>query len=271
VVGQSDCTGPARSARGRRLRARTLGPLAALLKDSGAPLIVRRPPAWRAALTLLGVIVSLVGLYIIYELGRYNAGYDRQAAAQQRTELEVQIEHLEKENRQLRTQLAELDTIRAGREHEQSELARSLGELQAQVARQSQELAFYRGVVAQGAATLGVKIEQLRITAGTRPSSYIVHMSLVRSERADSEAAGTVQLSLDGVAAGMAKTLDLASLTAGRQRELRYSFRYVENFDQELNVPATFKPERLAVEVQSSHHGVAPLAQTFLWSVEASP
>ena len=85
----------------------------------------------------------------------------------------------------MRTRLAELDTIRVGRAHEQAEVARAMGDLQAQVARQSQELAFYRGVVAQGAAPLGVKIEQLRVTAGVRPATFIVYLSLVRSGRAD--------------------------------------------------------------------------------------
>src|SRR5262249_1855258 len=188
-----------------------------------------------------------------------------------RTELTVQIEHLEKASRELRTRLAELDTIRVGRANEQAEVARALGDLQAQVARQSQELAFYRGVVAQNATTLGVKIEQLRIMAGPHPATYLVHMSLVRSGRAGTQATGIVHLSLDGSSDGGAKSLDLASLSAGRVRELRYNFRYLENFDQELNVPLAFKPERLAVEVQSSRRDVAPLSQTFLWSVEASP
>ena len=70
---------------------------------------------------------------------------------------------------------------------------------------------------------------------------------------------------------GAARTLDLAALTGGRVRELRYNFRYLENFDQELTVPLAFKPEQLAVEVQSSRRELAPLSQTFLWTVEASP
>jgi hypothetical protein len=240
--------------------------------DDGAPLVVRRrAPALRMAVLIAALVIGLFALYVTYELGRYDAGYDRQAAAQRRTELEVQIEHLEKDNRELRTKLAELDTIRLGRAREQADLARSLGDLQAQVARQSQELAFYRGVVAQGAATIGVKIEQLRITAGSNPSSYIVHMSLVRSGRADTEAAGSVHISLDGSYDGAAKSLDLPALTAGKVRELRYNFRYLENFDQEVTLPLAFKPEQLAIEVQSSHHDLAPLSQTFLWTVEASP
>jgi septal ring factor EnvC (AmiA/AmiB activator) len=239
-------------------------------KNGGRSLVVRqRTSALQTALLIAAVLIGLFALYVVYELGRYNAGYDRQAVAQQRTGLEVQIEHLEKANREMRTRLAELDTIRVGRAREQAEVARTMGDLQAQVARQSQELAFYRGVVAQGATTVGVKIEQLRITAGQRPATYIVHMSLVRSGRADAPATGSVQLSLDGTVAESARTLDFATLTAGRQRELRYNFHYLQSFDQELTVPLSFKPERLNVEVSSGR--LAPLSQTFLWSVEASP
>ena len=151
-------------------------------RGQGTPLVVHRTsPARRFLIGLASTLIGLFGLYVIYELGRYNAGYDRQAVAQQRTELEVKIEHLEAENRGMRTKLAELDTIRLGRGREQAEVARTMGDLQAQVAKQSQELAFYRGVVAQGAATLGVKIEDLRITAAPLPNVYVAHMALVRS------------------------------------------------------------------------------------------
>lgn len=234
-------------------------------------MVRRRAPALRVVLWLAGLLIATFGVYVVYELGRYNAGYDRQAVAQQRTELEVQIEHLQKDNREMRTRLAELDTIRLGNARQQTEVARSIGDLQAQVARQAEELAFYRGVVAQGAATIGVKIEELRITANAQPGVYTAHMALVRSGRADSYASGSVQLSIDGMFGGTEKTLDLPALTAGRQRDLRYDFRYFQDFDQDLTVPAGFKPEHLVVEVASGRKDVAPLSQTFLWSVEPSP
>jgi hypothetical protein len=241
-------------------------------KNEGAPLVVRQRSArLRTAVGIATALLGLFALYVSYELGRYDAGYDRQAAAQQRTELQVQIEHLNRDNREMRTKLAELDTIRVGRPNEQAETARTIGELQAQVERQSQELAFYRGVVAQGANNLGIRIEQLRITAAAQPASYTVHLSLVRSGRPDSEAQGVLQLSLDGSYAGSPKTLDLAALTGGKLREMRYNFRYLQNFEQDLTLPLAFKPERLAVEVQSTRHDLAPLSQTFLWRVEAAP
>lgn len=241
-------------------------------KNEGTPQVVRsRAPALRTAILIATILIGLFALYVVYELGRYNAGYDRQAVAQQRTELEVKIEHLEKDNRQMRTQLAELDTFRVGRLHEQQEVSRAMGELQAQVAQQSQELNFYRGVVAQGAVSIGVKIEQLRITAATRPGAYLVHLALVRSGRADSDVVGTLVLSVDGTVEGEAKSLDFAALTASHTRELRFNFRYLQAFDQELNLPPTFKAGQLQVEVRSVKKDVAPVSQTFLWTVEATP
>jgi hypothetical protein len=241
-------------------------------KNNGAPLVVRqRAPLLRALLAFIATLAVVFALYVVYELGRYHAGYDRQAAALERTGLEVQIEHLEKDNREMRTRLAEDETIRTGRAREQAEVARAMGDLQAQVARQSQELAFYRGVVAQNATAIGVGIEQLHVSAGPKPQTFIVHLALVRAGRADNLATGTIQLSLEGTSGGASKTMDLAALTAGRVRELRYNFRYLQNIDQELALPLSFKPVQLAVEVQSSRHDVAPLSKTFLWTVDASP
>ena len=146
-----------------------------------------------------------------------------------------------------------------------------MGELQAQVAQQSQELAFYRGVVAQGAASIGIKIEQVRITATEHPGVFSVHLSLLRSGRADTDALGSLLLGLDGAANGEAKSLDFAALTAGRLHELHYNFRYFQDFDQELTVPPTFKPEQLVMELHSSKKDVPPLSQSFVWTVESTP
>jgi len=215
-------------------------------------------------------LIGLFALYVIYELGRYDAGYDRLAVAQQRTELQVQIEHLEKSNRELRTHLAELDTIRIGRAREQAEVSRSIGDLQAQVARQTQELAFYRGIVAQGTPAVGAKIQQVRITRGSKAGYFVLHLALVRSVRPDNVAVGAIGVSVEGQSNGATTTVDLSTLTAGKVHELAYSFRYFENFDQEVALPAGLKPDHVSIEVRSSRKEIAPLTQTFPWSVDTA-
>lgn len=242
-------------------------------KDRPKPnLVVRRhAPIRRIILIVAVALLALFALYVIYELGRYNAGYDRLSVAQQRTEKEVEIERLEKTNHELRTKLAELDTIRIGRSREQAEVSRTIGDLQAQVARESQDLAFYRGVVTQGTAEIGVKIGQVRISPARTPGQFTLHLALVRSGRADNVVTGIVDLTVDGTSDGSDTPLDLSALTLGRQHERPFNFRFYQNFDQEIVIPPGFKPEHLAVEVHSSRKDVAPLVQTFLWSPEPAP
>jgi hypothetical protein len=233
-------------------------------------LVIRTYAPWRrvvlgAVLALLGVLV----LYVAYEWGRYDAGYDRLAVAQQRVERDVTVERLDKANRQLRTRLAELDTVRIGRAREQAEVARTIGDMQAQIARQAQELAFYRGIVEQNSTpALGVKIQQPRIAAAGVAGRYRVRFALVRSGRPDDIVDGSIRLSVDGESAGAPATLTMAQLTLDKQRELPVTFRYFENVDLEIELPSALRAERLTVEVRSSRKGVSPLTQTFLWTVD---
>ena len=233
--------------------------------------IVRTHTPVRRVLTVIAVtLLGAFALYVVYELGRFDAGYDRLAVSQERAEHEVMTDRLEKQNRELRTRLAELDTIRVGRAREQAEVSRSIGELQAQVAQQTQELAFYRGIVAQSAVSLGVKVQQLRISPGSKPGRFLVHLTIVRSVRPEDVVTGTLALAAEGVSGGQAANLDLAALTSSKVRELPFNFRYFQNFDQEIALPSGFQPERLSVEMRSSRKGVSPLTQAFPWTVDAA-
>jgi hypothetical protein len=223
---------------------------------------------WIVIGTLL-TVVPLAG-YLLFEYGRYVSGYDRLEALRVESEMQEQLDQRDATIRDLRRVSADLDTFKASQSRERSELARSIGELQAQVARQSQDLAFYKGIVVQNANTPEVKIQQLRIARGTRPGSFVLHLTLVQPARPDGTVAGTVSVVLDGQQGAAPGKLELEALTGGAQRQLTYSFRYFENLDPEIVIPAEFRPERITVEVRSSRRGVTPLSQTFIWTVEAT-
>src|SRR5262245_28440528 len=235
-------------------------------------LVVRHHAPMRRVITVTAItLLGLFALYVVYELGRFDAGYDRLAVSQERAEHEVTLDRLEKANRDLRTKLAELDTIRIGRAREQAEVSRSIGDLQAQVARQAQELAFYRGIVAQSATSTGVKIQTLRITPGDKAGRFKVRMVLVRSVRPEDVVSGTLVFAAEGKsAAGQPVNLDSDKLSGGKARELPFNFRYFQNLEPEIALPSGFQPERLTVEVRSSKKGVSPVTQTFPWTVDAS-
>jgi hypothetical protein len=234
--------------------------------------LVVRPHAPGRRRVVIGTLaaLALIALYFAYEFGRYDAGYDRLAVTRDRREFEVIVETLDKSNRELRTKLAALETIRIGRNRERAEVARTISDLQAQIARLTQELAFYRGIVTQGANTLGVRIQELRIAATEQPERFRVRINLQQNVRPDEALSGTFVLKVEGESQGNKASLDFAALTQGKLQEQPFNFRYYENFDQEILIPAGFRPERLTVEVRSSRKGVTPLRQSFLWRVDAS-
>jgi hypothetical protein len=234
-------------------------------------LVVRTYAPVRRFITMgVGVLLAIFSLYAAYELGRFDAGYDRMAASQQRTELEVEIRRLEKSNRDLRARLATLETMRVGHERERAEVARTIVDLQARLARQQQDLAFYRGIVTQSAGALGVKIQQLRIESADAPRRYRVRLTLVQAGRPESAVSGTVSLKVDGATGGAGASHELASLTGQKQSELPFNFRYFENFEQEIALPEGFTPEKVTVVVRAARKGVTPLTQSFLWKVDAA-
>jgi hypothetical protein len=95
-----------------------------------------------------------------------------------------------------------------------------------------------------------------------------VRLALLRAGKPDDVVNGTIRLSVDGEAKGAAKTLNMSDIMPDRQRELPISFRYFENFDQEIALPSGFEAERLTVELRATRKGTTPLTQTFLWSVD---
>src|SRR4051812_15127613 len=211
-------------------------------------LVVRTHAPARRVLTVIALtLLAAFALYVVYELGRYDAGYDRLAVSQERAEHEVSIDRLEKANRELRTRLAELDTIRVGRAQEQAEVSRSIGDLQQQVARQTQELAFYRGIVAQSAVSPGVKVQQFHVGPGSKPGRFVVRLNLTRSQRPEDVVTGSLALTAEGAKDKQPGSLDTAALTGGKLKELPFNFRYFQNFEQEIAIPAGFVPERLTV------------------------
>jgi hypothetical protein len=236
---------------------------------SRRPLIPPLLPLRRWVQPLGITLVALLGAFLMFELGRSRAGPDGLAVAQEASRLRAEIRVRDATIRELRRQTAELETLKAGQDEERSEVSRTIGELQAQVARQSQDLAFYKGIVVQSANQAEVSIRQARIARGTQPGRYVLRLILVQPSRPDRVVAGSVAVTLEGTRGGVPGKLTLQQLTAGRERELRYSFRYFQNLNPELVVPAGFIPERLALEVRSSRREVAPVSRTLLWSLDA--
>ena len=240
----------------------------------GQPDLVIRPhaPVRRMILTITVVILVIVGLYAAFELGRYYAGYNIVSAIQERARFQDSIDHLEDSNRSLQARIIRLETMTAGHTREDQVVARTIGELQAQVARQTEELAFYRAVVAEGAPPIGVRVGTVRLAAAKPAGHFLVHVSLVRAGKTDGMTTGNVSLAVDGQSLeGKPASLDSQALAVGGATDVSYDFRYYQDLEQAVTLPPGFRPEHLTVTVSSTRKDIAPLTQTFPWSAVVVP
>jgi hypothetical protein len=234
-------------------------------------LVVRTYAPARRVLVIAGsIILGLLTLYLAFELGRQRAGFDAMDELRRRAELNGEIKNLQETNRQLRVQLAGLETARIGQGRERAEISRTIGELQAQIARQSQELSFYRGIVGKAAPSPGIEIQRLRIFPGTHAGQFRLSFSLVRATRTGDTTTGMLAIKVIGQRREDETILDLAALAPGGRRELPFRVRYFQNFEQEITLPEQFRPERLTVELRSRQRGGSPLVQSFLWTVDGA-
>jgi hypothetical protein len=241
--------------------------------DIPGKLIIRTyAPVRRWLVMLVLLLLVVLSLYLAYEFGHYQAGFDGIRAAQERSALQTRIDELTDKLKEMRVQIAAADAQETAQARERADVARTIGELQADVARQQQELEFYRGLTLPQGAAAGaapVRVQQFQIVAHDEAArQYVLRFSLNRLVRPEEQIAGELAIMVDGERNASAASIDLATLTGGANSLLPFNFRYFASVEQPITLPADFRPQRVTIEVRPGRKGVAPYRQTFVWAVE---
>lgn len=234
-------------------------------------LVIRRHAPWRRGLLGGGgMILAALALYGVYEWGRYSAGHNQLASVMERRELQAKVESLVRENDALRGQITAVDTTRDVDRQSYADVERTLGELQAQVLRQSEELTFYRGIVAPADGIGGLRIQRLEILPGGSDRHFRLRVVLVQAMRQDALIAGSVGIDIEGALNASPTSLSLPEVggSADDGGRLPFSFRYFQNIEQDVMLPEGFAPLAINVEVRSGRQPT--VRQAFPWQVRTT-
>ncbi len=233
----------------------------------GKFVIRRHAPVRTVVLRTATMLIGLFALYVVFEFGRYSAGFDRASASQDRKQLEQVIAGLKGQIQQLHVQIAQLQTLQAGTARERQEVAQEIAALQAQVDRDRQDLAVYRGVIAPASSGASLQVQQLRIAAGDAANHFVAHLTLMQGGKPDATVSGDVSVRVMGELHGAAAAVDaLGSAAKGA-----VSFRYYQTVDYQIALPDGFHPSDVHVTVRDSRTNAAAVTQSFPWSVDVQP
>ena len=224
---------------------------------------LRLTPA--ASRRLAALAVGLALLYASFEYGRSVAGYSALSSLMQRQALASRVGQLDEQRLQLERRLAAREVAGRVDAEAQSEVQAMIGELQAELARQQQELDFYRGLVAEKFGTGTIKVQELTVRPAG-PGRFTILVTLVHSATRDATATGSLTLTITGSRAGSLARLGLEDLTEDRRSRVDFSLRYLTTLQIPVLMPAGFTPASIELEFRSTRSGPEPVRQTFPWS-----
>ena len=215
------------------------------------------------------VLALLLCGFLLYELGRIQAGFNVLESAENRRVLEQRIGELEAEVSGLKQKIVLLETDAAIDAQSYREVEKRLTALRNKVQEQVETIEFYRGIVAPDDGLRDLRVQSLRLAAGAQEGRYVLRLVLVKTLRNDAIVKGTIDVRIDGNAAGSAASIDGAALYAGEQADAwSYSFRYFQNVEREIALPSGFIPETINIDLRSRTKSVTDVSQSFPWRVE---
>lgn len=222
--------------------------------------IARLATQSRPLLPFIGAgLLIVMMLYAAFELGRYDAGF--------RVVDSERVRALETENAAQRTQLEAAEVSRRVDREGYKQVERSLGDMQSQIARLNQDLSFYRGLV-QPDSSVGTKVQQMQIVPEANAGQFRLKFILMQVGKQKSSVAGTLTVKVEGMQAGKPLSLTLSELGADTHSSLPFSFRYFQDFEQLLQLPAGFEPTQVRTEIHSGRDTTHGFHQAFVWKAQ---
>ncbi len=236
------------------------------IRSRGKNPVIGTGPSHRSEIFAVAALCAgLIIVWVAYELGQARAGHNSREAQQGRIDAESELGETREENKQLREKIALLETDAKIDAKGYSQVESQLAALQAEILKQQEDLAFYRGIVADQEA--GVRIQDLELLRGVDESSYSMHLVLAQPIGASRRISGTVELDVEGMSEGASVTLNLADLSGQKARKTRlnFSFRYFQNLEADLVLPEGFAPARVKVKLTPQGKSAKPVEKSFDW------
>ena len=213
------------------------------------------------------MLAILALCYGAFEIGRTSAGYFVVGSMLERFELRRRNQGLDEEISELRHRVAVAEVGQKVDRQAQADAQRMMGELQAETARQKQELQFYRGLVVRQYGSGTLRVQELRVRAEEEERRFLVLITLVQAATRDTIANGTVTFSVEGKKGKDPLTLPLAEIEVDKRKQFPFSLRFFQQIEVPIELPLEFEPERLHVEYRLGRNP-EPTRQTFDWRAE---
>ena len=225
---------------------------------------VKQPHLWLLSLVVIFCII-LISIWVSFEYGRNIAGYNSADADAYIDQLQAQLEESQAEIVESNRQATMLERNSRIDDDASVQLKETLAQAQDEVLELKKELSFYKSIVAPEQGDRSIAIQTIQLKAN-ETGGYAYKIMVSQRGRNDRFARGTIKVSIEGVKKGQPVTLKLADVSNDTKEPMKFGFKYFQNFEGVMTLPAQFLPDFVRVKVKSSVGKIKSLDEQFAWS-----
>ncbi|MDH3327396.1 MAG: hypothetical protein OEM38_11865 [Gammaproteobacteria bacterium] len=206
-------------------------------------------PIHHYAIRIIGVVAVIGAGFGLYYFGQQSAGFNSIEADDARKALLTSISQLEEDKVLLRDQVALVKRSTQVDSEAYLQVKENLKALQQEILELREEVGFYRGIVAPGESSSGLRIDRLEITEASSERLFHYNLVLTQVLKNHRNVSGTVKLIVEGVQNGRPKKLKMREISATKDKYLGFKFKYFQKFEGDLLLPKGFLPRQVWVQV----------------------
>lgn len=229
--------------------------------------VVRHRRGRRLRRTTILLIFSVTCAVLGYAVGLAQGGFRFSSVLQSRNSLVEELDSLRENSQSAQQRLVMLERGHQIDEQALSQARRSIAELEQEVITLKDDLTFYRNIMAPSEVSEGLQVDRLTLSGSRAPSRYGFKLVLTQVGDNNSYIGGVVAVNVIGLRDGTKEVIALRDLSDDIvDLGVNFRFRYFQDIEGYLTVPAGFEPVEVQVAAQAQGRKSSRAERTFEWA-----
>ena len=222
-------------------------------------------PGLKRIQILVSILAAVSVAWAFYAVGAAGIDLPFEDNEQSVAELRVDLGKAKKEQKSLRREVARLTRSTQVELQAAEQTKQTLREKEMEILKLTEELVFYRSLLAPEKAKVGVEIRDFNLRSSGE-SEYYYDFLLTQSSRSKRVAKGKINVTIDGKKNGEMHRIDVFDVATATGDTIKYSFKYFQRLNGAFELPDDFEPKKILVEIKPEAKSKQPIQLSYSWN-----
>ena len=223
-------------------------------------------PKVRRLQVLVSILAAVSVAWAFYEMGAAGITMPFVESRESVAELRAELSEESKNSKSLRKDVARLTRSTEVELQAADQVKQTLREKEMEILKLTEELVFYRSLLAPEKAGVGVEVRDFNLRAASDQSEYYYDFLLTQSSRNKKVAKGKINVTIDGKQEGQMRRLEVLDINSETSNTLTYSFKYFQRLNGVFELPKNFQPQKILINVEPAAKSKQPLQLSYSWN-----